>query len=218
MPTADADRLGPKGHVFVEIVREQWLAPLERSGARRAMVTMALSVALIGLGTAGVVIAYTEAILLVGLGLIGMLTTLPEIRLLQAEFTEARRIGWVEPALDDGSVTVGEPAIFRVVMHARRALTLVNATLIAESRHWRGARAGETIASMPLSVPQSHGAIAAGDDWRQTVTFRIPDSAAPSFYSSDTSVRWTLTLELSFNGEAPWRRTWPMLVFPSDAG
>jgi hypothetical protein len=217
MPIDDADRLGPKGHVFVEMVREQWRAPLERGGARRALIATALSVALIGLGTAGVLMAYGEAVLLVGLGLIGLLSMLPEMRLLQAEFTEARRIGWIEPALDDSSVTVGEPATFRVVLHTRGALTLVNASLIAESRHWRGSRAGDIATSMLLSIPQTHGMIAAGTDWRQTVTFRIPDTAAPSFYSNETSMRWTLTLELSFNGESPWRRTWPMLVFPSDA-
>jgi hypothetical protein len=30
-------------------------------------------------------------------------------------------------------------------------------------------------------------------------------------------LRWTLTFELSLANEAPWRRTWPMLVFPADA-
>ena len=45
MSADDADRLGPKGHVFVELVREQWRAPLERPGARRAIM-----LASVGLG------------------------------------------------------------------------------------------------------------------------------------------------------------------------
>ncbi len=217
MPFDDSDRLGPKGHVYVELVREQWSAPLERGTARRALLTSALGVALIGFGAAGLFVASPESIILIGIGLVAFLTSLPEIRILQPEFTEARRVGWLEAALDDSRVTAGEPATFRAVLHARRALMVQNVTLRAEARQWRGARPGDVATSMPLPVSLSGGPVAGGDDWRQSVTFRIPASAPPSFYSATESLRWTLTLELTLANTAPWRRTWPMLVFPADA-
>jgi hypothetical protein len=217
MPPDESDRLGPKGHIFVELVREQWRAPLERATARRALLTGAFGAALVGLGSAGVALAYGEAVLLIGLGLLGIFTSLPEIRLLQAEFTDARRIGWVEPTLDDSRVIVGDPATFRVVLHARHALTLRNASLHAEARKWNDSRGAEMVATIPMSVPNAHGSINAGADWRQAVTFRVPSSAPASFYSADESVRWTITLQMTFDGASPWTRTWPMLVFPADA-
>ena len=121
MPADDADRLGPKGHVYVELVREQWRAPLERGTARRALLTSALGIALILFGLVGAFVVYGESVVLIGIGAFAFYSSLGEIRALMPEFREARRIGWVEPALDDGSVTIGEPATFRVVLHARRA-------------------------------------------------------------------------------------------------
>jgi hypothetical protein len=217
MPFDDSDRLGPKGHVYVELVREQWRAPLERGTARRALLTSTIGVALIGFGAAGIFVAMPESVILIGIGLVAFLTSLPEMRALQPEFAEARRVGWLEVALDDSRVTVGDPATFRAVLHARRALVVQNVTLLAEARHWRGSRPGEVATSMPLPVSLTGGPIAGGDDWRQSVTFRIPETAPPSFYSGTESLRWTLTFELSLANEAPWRRTWPMLVFPADA-
>jgi hypothetical protein len=217
MSADDADRLGPKGHVYVELVREQWRAPLERGTARRAMITSALSMALMIFGVFGVFMVYGESVILIAIGLIGFVSSLGEIRALLPEFREARRVGWLEPALDDSSVTVGEPATFRAVLHARRKLMLQNAAVRAEARRWLGSTPGEIVESMVLPVSMAGGPIASGEDWRQTVTFRIPPSAPPSFYSGTDSVRWTLTLELILQGEEPWRRTLPMLVFPADA-
>ena len=213
----DADRLGPKGHVYVELVREQWRAPLERGTARRALLTSALSLALMIFGAVGVFLVYGESVILIAIGLIGFVSALGEIRALLPEFREARRVGWLEPALDDSSVTVGEPATFRAVLHARRKLMLQNASLRAEARRWSGAKPGAIEESMVLPVSMSGGPIAAGEDWRQTVTFRIPATAHASWYSASESIRWTLTLELILHGEEPWRRTLPMLVFPADA-
>ncbi len=217
MPSDDSDRLGPKGHVYVELVREQWRAPLERATARRALLTSALGVALIGFGAAGLFVSSPESVILIGIGLVAFVTSMPELRVLQPEFSEAGRVGWLEAALDDSRVTVGEPATFRAVLHARRALVVQNVTLLAEARQWRGSLPGEVATSMPLPVSLSGGLVARGDDWRQSVTFRIPASAPPSFYSGTESLRWTLAFEVRFANHAPWRRTWPMLVFPADA-
>jgi len=217
MPADDADRLGPKGHVYVELVRELWRAPLERASARRALLTGILGAALVIMGIVGALTVYGEAVVLIGIGLVAVVSFLGEVRLLRPEFEEARRIGWVEPSLDDSRVTVGEPATFRVVLHARRALRVQNAALVAESHRWTGSTCGERIEQLALPVALTGGAIAGGDDWRQSVTFRIPSSALPSFYSATESVRWSLTLDLTFAEQAPWRRTWPMLVFPADA-
>ena len=217
MSVDDADRLGPKGHVYVELVREQWRAPLERGTARRAMLTSALSIALIVFGALGVFLVYGESVILIGVGLIGFVSSFGEIRALLPEFREARRVGWLEPALDDSSVTVGEPATFRAVLHARRTLMLQNALVHAEARRWHGSTPGEVAQAMVLPVSMAGGPIASGEDWRQTVTFRIPPTAPASWYSASESVRWTLTLELILQGEAPWQRTLPMLVFPADA-
>jgi hypothetical protein len=214
MPADDADRLGPKGHVYVELVREQYLSPLERGTARRALLTALLGVALIVFGVIGTFIIYGESVILVAVGLVALVSALPELRALRPEFEEARRIGWVEATFDDSSVTVGEPATFRAVLHARRKLDLRNATVVAEARRWQGAQAGDVDTSLPLPVSMTGGPVAAGDDWRQTVTFRIPAGAPPSFYTSTESVRWTITLALDFANAQPWRRTWPMLVFP----
>jgi hypothetical protein len=216
MPADDADRLGPKGHVYVELVREQWRTPLERASARRALLTGVLGAALVVMGIVGTVMVYGEALVLVGIGLVAVVSFLGEVRMLRPEFEEARRIGWVEPTLDDSRVTVGEPATFRVVLHARRALRVQHAALVAEAHRWTGSTCEERIEQLELPVALTGGAIAAGDDWRQAVTFRIPPSALPSFYSATDSVRWSLTLDLTFAEQAPWRRTWPMLVFPAD--
>lgn len=213
----DADRLGPKGHVYVELVREQWRAPLERGTARRALLTSAIGLALIIFGILGAFTVWGESIVLVAIGIIGFYSSLGEIRSLLPEFREARRVGWLEPALDDSIVTVGEPATFRAVLHARRNLNLQNATVRAEARQYHYAKEGDVLESMLVPVSLTGGPIARGTDWRQTVTFRIPPTAPASFYSGTESVRWTLTLELSLAGEAPWRRTLPMLVFPADA-
>ena len=70
---------------------------------------------------------------------------------------------------------------------------------------------------MVLPVSMAGGPIASGEDWRQTVTFRIPATAPASWYSATESVRWTLPLELMLQREDAWRRTLPMLVFPADA-
>jgi hypothetical protein len=218
MSVDDADRLGPKGHVYIELVREQWLAPLERGTARRALLTGVLAIALIVFGIAGTFMAYGEALVLVGIGGVALWSAIGEVKTLRPEFEEARRIGWVEPSLDDSRVTVGEPATFRAVLHARRTLQLQNAALVAEAHAWQGAAQGERILKMPLPVSLTGGSIGAGNDWRQAVTFRIPTSAPPSFYDSTESVRWTVTLDLTFADQAPWRRTWPMLVFPADQG
>ncbi len=213
----DSDRLGPKGHIYVELVREQWRAPLERSTARRALITSGFGIALIVFGVVGVFTIWGESVILVAIGLVGFVSSLGEIRALLPEFRDARRVGWLEPALDDSSVTVGEPATFRAVLHARRTLTLQNASLLAEARRFDRATPGEVLESMVLPVSLTGGPIAGGDDWRQTVTFRIPPTAPPSYYSATESVRWTLTLELRLAGQLPWRRTLPMLVFPADA-
>jgi len=216
MPVDDADRLGPKGHVYVELVREQWRAPLERGSARRALLTSFLGAALIIFGTIFALEVYGESILLIGIGLFAFVSSLGEIRALAPEFSEARRIGWVEASLDDNSVTIGEPAILRVVLHARRKLTLRGATALAEARHWDRATAGEVVSSIPLPISVAGESVGTGDDWRHALTFRIPETAPTSVYTSIDSTRWTLTLELTFAEGGPWRRTWPMLVFPAD--
>jgi hypothetical protein len=218
MSVDDADRLGPKGHVYIELVREQWLAPLERSTARRALLTGVLALALIIFGVAGSFMAYGEALVLVGIGGVALWGTIGEVKSLRPEFEEARRIGWVEPSLDDSRVSVGEPATFRAVLHARRTLQLQNAALVAEAHAWRGSVQGDRLLQLPLPVSLTGGTIGGGEDWRQAVTFRIPPSAPASFYDATTSVRWTITLDLTFADEAPWRRTWPMLVYPADQG
>ena len=218
MPSDASDRLGPKGHVYVELVRDQWRAPLERGSARRAILTALLGVALVGFGAAGAFVAYGESVFLVAIGALALVTAVPELRPLRPEFEEARRIGWVEPALDDADVSIGEPAIFRAVLHARRTLTLQNAAVVTEARQYAGSTPGDVLYTQPVPVSLTGGAIRAGEDWRQTVTFRIPPSAPPSHYDSLSSVRWTITLELTFADERPWRRTWPMLVFPADVG
>lgn len=200
--------------MYVELVREQWRAPLERGTARRALLTAFLGVTLIAFGLIGSFMVYGEAAVLIAIGLVAFVTSFREISGLRPEFEEARRVGWVEPSLDDSIVTVGEPATFRAVLHARKKLVVRNATVVAEARRWRGSTAGEIAASIAVPVSIMGGVVAAGDDWRQAVTFRIPASAPPSYYNSTESVRWTLTLALSFDGEAGWRRVWPMLVFP----
>jgi hypothetical protein len=216
MATDDADRLGPKGHVYVALAREQYLAPLERGTARRALLTAVLGVLLIIFGVIGTVVVYGESVILVAVGVVALVSALPELRGLRPEFEEARRIGWVEATFDDSSVTVGEPATFRAVLHARRMLDVRNASVVAEARRWQGATAGVVAAELPLPVTMSGGPVAAGTDWRQTVTFRIPADAPPSFYTASESLRWTITLALEFANADPWRRTWPMLVFPAD--
>lgn len=216
MPADDAERLGPKGHVYVELAREQWLAPLERGSARRALLTGFLGLALIAFGAIGTFLIYGESIVLIGIGLVAFVSALGEIRALRPEFEEARRIGWVEPSLDDSRVTLGEPATFRIVLHARRKLQVRNAAVLAEARRWTGATPGEVVESMVLPMALGSAAVAAGDDWRPSVTFRIPATASPSFYTATESVRWSLTLDLTFADAEPWRRTWPMLVFPAD--
>ncbi|MDZ7632826.1 MAG: hypothetical protein U5K74_16175 [Gemmatimonadaceae bacterium] len=215
MSVDDADRLGPKGHVYVELVREQWRAPLERGSARRSLLTATLSVLMIGFGVVGTFIIWGESVILVAIGVVGFVTSMPELARLRPEFEEARRIGWVEPAFDD-NMTVGEPASFRAVLHARRKLSLERVTLVAEAREWTGAVPGAVMESLELPIQQRRAVIGAGDDWRESVTFRIPPSAPASFYRSTDSVRWTMTMELEFAEQAPWRRTWPMLVFPAD--
>jgi hypothetical protein len=216
MASDDADRLGPKGHVFVERVREEWRAPLERGSARRALLTATLAAALIGFGVAGLFVAYGESVILCGIGVVALYTTLPELRALRPEFEEARRIGWVEPSLDDNSVTIGEPATFRAVLHARRDLRLVSAAVRVEARTWNDAAPGAVLATIPAPVSDEPHSIRAGQDWREAVTFRIPPSAPASYYGVPDSTRWTLTLQLQFADEAPWQRTWSMLVFPAD--
>jgi hypothetical protein len=218
MPIDDADRLGPKGHVYIELVREQWRAPLERGTARRAILTAVLAVGLMLFGVVGTFVVYGESLILLGLGAVALWSTIGELRPLRPEFEEARRIGWVEPSLDDSRVTVGEPATFRAVLHARRRLQLQNAVLVAEAHAWAGSTRGERLVQLPLPVSLTGGTILGGDDWRQAVTFRIPSSAPSSFYSSSESIRWTITLDLVFADQAPWRRTWPMLVFPAEQG
>lgn len=218
MVSDDADRLGPKGHVYVELVREQWRAPLERGTARRALLTSGLGLALIIFGIVGAFTVWGESVILVAIGLVGFYSSLGEIRALLPEFREARRVGWLEPALDDSIVTVGEPATFRAVLHARRALMLQNASVMLKARQYQYATPGDVLESMVLPVSLTGGPIARDADWKQTVTFRIPTTAPASYYSGTESVRWTLTLELSLAGEAPWRRTLPMLVFPADGG
>jgi hypothetical protein len=216
MPVHDADRLGPKGHVFVALVREQWLAPLERGSVRRSLLITLLGIALVMFGVVGAMLANAEALVAVAVGGVALLSTLPELQALRPEFEEARRIGWVEPSFDDSSVTLGEPATFRVVLHARRTLMIRNLSLVAVARRWEGAREGAALRSLSLPVAMTGGPVASGDDWRQSVTFRIPDDAPASHYDATESVRWTITMELTFADVAPWRRTWPMLVFPPE--
>ncbi|MES3036055.1 MAG: hypothetical protein V4813_18770 [Gemmatimonadota bacterium] len=216
MPADDADRLGPKGHVYVELARELWRAPLERGSARRALLTGFLGLALIAFGAIGTFMIYGESIVLIGIGAVAFLSALGEIRALRPEFEEARRIGWVEPSMDDSRVTLGEPATFRAVLHARRALQVRSASLLAEARQWNGSTPGAVLEAIALPVTVQQAAIASGDDWRPSVTFRIPPTAPPSFYSATESLRWTVTLDLAFANAEPWRRTWPLLVFPAD--
>jgi hypothetical protein len=217
MPLDDADRLGPKGHVYVELVREQWRAPLERGSARRSLLTACFGVALIAFGLVATVTMYGEALILVGIGLVACVSSFREISALRPEFEEARRIGWVEPSLDDGTVTVGEPATFRAVLHARRKLVVRTLIIVIEARRWHGSLPGVLVEAIPVPVAMPATAVDAGADWRQTVTFRIPPSAPPSHYDSAESVRWTLTMALTFEREAEWRRVWPMLVYPVEA-
>ncbi len=217
MPLDDADRLGPKGHVYVELVREQWLAPLERGTARRSLLTAFFGVALIAFGLIGSFTVYGEAVILIAIGLVACVTSFREMSALRPEFEEARRVGWVEPSLDDSIVTVGEPATFRVVLHARKKLVVRSATVVLDARRWRGSVPGDVAATVAVPVVMAAAAVDAGADWRQTVTFRIPPSAPPSHYDSEESVRWTLTMELTFDRESIWRRVWPMLVFPVEA-
>jgi hypothetical protein len=216
MSGEDADRLGPKGHVYVELVREQWRAPLERGSARRALLTSLFAVCLIGFGVGGLFVVPGESVILMGIGLVAVVATWPELQLLRPEFEEARRIGWVEPALDDNSVTLGEPSTFRAVLHARRTLTLQSASLLVEAHSWDASRAQQVLVSMPFPVTQQASRVRAGQDWRESMTFRIPPTAPASFYGASESVRWSLTLELAFADEAIWRRSWPMLVFPAE--
>lgn len=217
MPLDDADRLGPKGHVYVELVREQWRAPLERGTARRSLLTAFFGVALIAFGLVGAFTVYGEALILVAIGLVACVTAFRDMSALRPEFEEARRVGWVEPSLDDSIVTVGEPATFRAVLHARKKLVVRNATVVVEARRWRGSAPGEVAATVAVPVVLAGAAVDAGEDWRQMVTFRIPLSAPPSYYDSAESVRWSLTMELTFDRESMWRRVWPMLVFPVEA-
>ncbi len=217
MPLDDADRLGPKGHVYVELVREQWRAPLERGTARRSLLTAFFGVALIAFGLFATFTMYGEAVILVGIGLVACFSSFREISALRPEFEEARRIGWVEPSLDDSIVTVGEPATFRAVLHARRKLVVRTVTIVVEARRWRGSVPVELAETIAVPVAMLTAEVAAGTDWRQTVTFRIPPSAPPSHYDSAESVRWTITMALTFDREAEWRRVWPMLVYPVEA-
>lgn len=216
MSLDDTDRLGPKGHVYVELVREQWRAPLERGSARRALLTAVLGVVLMVLGVIGLFTTYGESLFLVAIGLLAFVSSFREISALRPEFEEARRIGWVEPSLDDSHVSVGEPATFRAVLHARRKLVLRSARVRAEARPWEGAVEGAVTESLVLPVANATAQIASGDEWRTAVTFRIPPAAPPSSYSSTESLRWTMTLELTFDDQAPWMRTWPMLVYPAE--
>lgn len=215
MPASDADRLGPKGHVYVELVRERWRAPLERASVRRALITTVLGIALVVFGVVGALVANAEAIVAVAVGGVAVMTTLPALQALRPEFEEARRIGWVEPAFDDSIVTVGEPATVRIVLHARRALEITGMTMVAEAYRWEGAKPVERVASVPLPVTAT-GRVAAGQDWRETVTFRMPEQVPPSFYDATNSVRWSLVTDLAFGNAAPWHRAWPMLVFPPE--
>ena len=217
MANDEAARLGPKGHVYVELAREQWRAPLERGGARRAILTTLLSLALIVGGIVGAFVTNPEAVVLIAVGLIGLATSLPELRQLRPEFEEARRIGWVEPSLDDTHVTVGEPATFSVVLHARRELTVTAATLRAECRRWHGAASGDVLHTIDIPAAVAGAHVRSGEDWREAATFRVPTDAPPSHYSAVDSVRWTIALGLQFANAEPWARSWPMLVFPSDA-
>ncbi len=217
MPLDDADRLGPKGHVYVELVREQWRAPLERGSARRSLLTAFFGVALIGFGIIGTFTVYGEAVILIAIGLVACVSSFREISALRPEFEEARRVGWVEPSLDDSIVTVGEPATFRAVLHARKKLVVRSVTVVVEARQWRGSVPGELAATISVPVAISVAAVDSGADWRQMVTFRIPPSSPPSYYDSAESVRWTLAMELTFDRESAWRRVWPMLVFPVEA-
>lgn len=218
MASDDADRLGPKGHVYVELVREQWRAPLERASARRALLTFVISDLLIALGIVGAFIANPEALVLVGIGVIGIVTTLPDLKKLRPEFEESRRIGWVEPMLDDSHVVVGEPATITTVLHARKTLTIRSVAIRAECRRWQGDRAGDVLTAIDIPAPKGFAQVKGGDDWRQTMTFRIAPTAPPSVYTPTDSVRWTLSMSLTFADEQPWQRTWPMLVFPQDHG
>ncbi|MCC7055005.1 MAG: hypothetical protein IT355_17160 [Gemmatimonadaceae bacterium] len=217
MPSNDADRIGPKGHVYVELVREQYRAPLERGSVRRSLATALLAIALVILGVVGAWVANPEALVAVAVGGVALFSSLPELQALRPEFEESRRIGWVEPSFDDSRVTAGEPATFATVLHARNALTVRGLSLVAEAHQWAGDRRGASLLVLPLPVTLSGSQVAAGDSWRQTVTFRIPDSAPASWYDAGSSVRWTMTMELTFANAEPWRRTWPMLVFPAEA-
>ncbi len=201
----------------MELVREQWRAPLERGTARRSLLTAFFGVALIAFGLVGAFTVYGEALILVAIGLVACVTAFRDMSALRPEFEEARRVGWVEPSLDDSIVTVGEPATFRAVLHARKKLVVRNATVVVEARRWRGSAPGEVAATVAVPVVLAGAAVDAGEDWRQMVTFRIPLSAPPSYYDSAESVRWSLTMELTFDRESMWRRVWPMLVFPVEA-
>jgi hypothetical protein len=217
VPVDLADKLGPKGPVYVALAREQWLAPLERASVRRTLLIATLGVILIVMGIVGAFRTTPEAITLVAVGCIALGTSFGDLRTLYREFSDARRIGWLEPTLDGAQVVVGEPFTFSVVLHARRKLTVTQARVLVEARKFTGAQSEAVVVTLPVPLSQSHAVIQSGDDWRDSATCRIPESAPASFYDVTRSVRWMLTLELKFGGAEEWHRQWPLLVYPAAA-
>lgn len=215
MTSSAVELLGPKGYVYFDLAREAWLAPLERGSARRALFTGAMGVALAAAGLVSIRYVYGEAIALVPLGLFAIWQAWGELAPLGAEFRDARRIGWTELSLDDGWATPGEPVTCRITVHARRALAPRAASLELVATQYRYERAVEELARFTVPVAPVPPSVRGGDDWRASVTFRMPDEAPPSWYSIAQSVRWTLTARLEFAEGEPWVRSYPLLVYPA---
>jgi hypothetical protein len=207
--------LGPKGGTYVELAREEWRAPLERASVRRSLLTALLSLVLIVMGAAGAYLASVEALALVGLGALGLYTTWADLQLMRYEFEESRRVGWVEVALDEEQLTIGDPFTVRLTWHARRAFRVTEAQVLLSARHWRGNTPGAVEREVAATLTGSDDLVRAGESWRASATMRTPLEAPPSHYDVDASLRWVLAVQVHFAGVAPWARELPVLVYPA---
>jgi hypothetical protein len=212
-----AAALGPKGETYVELTAAEWRAPLERSSVRRSLVTAAMSLALIVMGVLGALNVYPEAFALVGLGALGLYTTWSDLQLIRHEFEESRRVGWVEVAVDEEQVQLGDPLTVRISWHARHARAVRGASLVLAHATWsQNTPRAEHVVAM-LELPGSDRALRAGETWRASGPVRMPANAPSSHYDADASVRWTLRVTVHFDGVAPWERTLPIIVYPMAA-
>ncbi|MCU0618765.1 MAG: hypothetical protein MUF40_02510 [Gemmatimonadaceae bacterium] len=207
--------LGPKGHVYFDLAREAWLGPLERGSARRALFTGAMGLAIAAAGVVSTTKVYGEAVALIPLGLFAIWYAWGELAPLGAEFRDARRIGWTQFALDEGWATIGDPVTCRATIHARRDLAPTGASLEIVATEYRNERVVRELVRFSVPMAPIPAAVRGGDDWRASVTFRMPDEAPASWYTAARSVRWTLAARIDFAETAPWTRTFPLLVYPA---